>query len=94
MISLFGSRYPRIRYNKEQSPLAAYWRAITLNTFLNMPFPLPSRMKSTHSLPELQKRIAKLMKIIESESLSNDTKHPYLNLTLDEAYQKMVHQSD
>jgi len=94
MISLFGTRYPRFRYNKEQSPVASYWRAITLNTFLNMPFPLPSRIRNTHSLTELQKRIARLMKILDSESLSNNTKHPYLNLTLDEAYQKMVHQSD
>jgi predicted lipase len=92
--SLRGSRYPRFHYNDRQSPMAAYWRAIKLNSFLNMP--LPWLIKTKHGLPELQDRIARAILVAEREArqeTSQRTKNPYLISTLDEAYEAMVHKN-
>ena len=90
--SLRGSRYPRFHYNDRQSPMAAYWRAIKLNSFLNMP--LPWLVKTKHGLPELQDRIARAILVAyATQETSQRTKNPYLISTLDEAYEAMVHKN-
>ena len=78
--SLRGSRRPTFRHNDRQSPSAAYWRAIVKNSLLNMA--LPWRIKDQHSLPELQKRIARANK--------KDSLAP----TLDEIYEERVYRKD
>ncbi|KAL9180213.1 hypothetical protein ACHAXT_008183 [Thalassiosira profunda] len=90
-ISLWGSRYPYFRYNHRQSALAAYLRAIRLNSLLNMPFPW--LIKDKHGLPELQKRIARATLVAEDTERadSQSSKKPFLRSTLDEAYEAMVH---
>jgi hypothetical protein len=88
-VSVWGSRYPRFHYNEQQSPLAAYWRALKLNSLLNMPFPW--LIKNKHGLPELQARIARAILVAES---AETRKYPFLRKTLDEAYEAMVHKKD
>ena len=72
--------------------MAAYWRAVKLNSFLNMPFPW--QIKSTHGLPELQKRIARATLIAEAAKAKRKTKYPFLRCTLDEAYEAMVYKKE
>lgn len=86
--SLFGSRYPRFRYNDRQPPSKAYWTAIKFNSLLNMPFPW--QIKEKHGLPELQKRIARAILVAE---VAKTRKNPYLRVTLDEAYEAMVYKN-
>ncbi len=85
-LSLCGSRYPKIHYNDRQLGMSAYMRALKMNTLLNMP--LPWRIKHVHSLPQLQKRIARAILVAEA---AKTTKNPFLRSTLDEAYEAMVH---
>mmetsp|Transcript_32179 Transcript_32179/g.67634 ORF Transcript_32179/g.67634 Transcript_32179/m.67634 type:complete len:860 (+) Transcript_32179:190-2769(+) len=89
VVSPYGSRYPRLRYNDRQSAMCAYWRAIKMNSFLNMPFPWQIRHK--HGLPELQKRIARAILVAET---AKTTKIPFLRSTLDEAYEAMVYKKE
>ena len=84
--SLWGSRYPRFRYNGRTTPAEAYWRAIKLNCFLNMA--VPWRIKSVHALPELQKRIARAKLVAKA---AKRREYPFLRCTLDEAYEAMVY---
>jgi len=77
------SKPPRFRYNDDQKPAASYWRALKMNALINMSWPWKIRDK--HSLPELQKRLKKAL--TESEK----SKNTWLQKTLDEAYDDLVH---
>ena len=77
------SKPPRFRYNDDQKPVASYWRALKMNALINMSWPWKIRDK--HSLPELQKRLKKAL--TESEK----SKNTWLQKTLDEAYDDLVH---
>ncbi len=85
-LSLCGSRYPKIHYNERQTAIRAYLRALRMNCFLNTPFPW--RIKHVHSLPQLQKRIARAVLVAEA---AKATKNPFLRSTLDEAYENLVY---
>lgn len=89
LASLWGGRYPRFRYNDRQSAIAAYWRAIKLNSLVNMPFPW--QVKNMHGLPELQKRIARAILITEEAKVA---RNPFLRRTLDEVYEDMVYKKE
>jgi len=79
--SLWGTIEPRIRHNDRQSPMAAYWRALKMNSLLNMA--LPWRIQDQHGLPELQKRIARAA--VRTNKLTP---------TLDEIYEGMVYKKE
>ena len=85
-LSVCGSRYPRIRYNERQSVMPAIWKAIRMNCLLNMA--APWKIKHAHSLPQLQKRIARALLVAETAKV---TRNPFLRSTLDEAYEAMVY---
>ena len=92
--TLRGSRYPRFYYNNRQSPGAAYWRAIKLNCFFNMPFPW--QIKNKHGLPELQKRIKRASLVADMAKKKKKKKNRFLlfRSTLDEAYEAMLYKTD
>ena len=92
--TLRGSRYPRFYYNNRQSPGAAYWRAIKLNCFFNMPFPW--QIKNKHGLPELQKRIKRASLVADMAKKTKKKKNRFLlfRSTLDEAYEAMLYKTD
>jgi len=79
--SLWGTREPRIRHNDRQTPMAAYWRALKMNSLLNMA--LPWRIQDQHGLPELQKRIARAA--VRTNKLTP---------TLDEIYERVVYKKE
>jgi len=81
-VSCRGSRSPGFKYNKKLPPVKAYFAALKQNCLLNTTWPW--KIKPTHGLPELQKRLVMAVQV------AKNTEDPLLHKTLDELYDELV----
>lgn len=81
---LFPEPVPHIRYPKDKSRLGFYIRSLKENYFFNMP--LPWKIRLTHSLNEVQKRMLRAQVLCE-----NEKEYPLLNKNLKGLYEELVY---
>jgi len=81
---LFPEPVPHIRYPKDKSRLGFYIRSLKENYFFNMP--LPWKIRLTHSLNEVQKRMLRVQVLCE-----NEKEYPLHNKNLKELYEELVY---
>lgn len=86
LVSCRGSRSPRFKYNKRQPPVKAYFAALRMNCFLNTTWPW--KIRYTHSLPELQKRLVMAVQLAKQDD------DVCLHRTLDELYEALVYKKN
>jgi hypothetical protein len=85
-VSCRGCRSPRFKYNEKQPPVKAYFSALRMNCFLNTTWPW--KIKPTHGLPELQKRLVMAVQV------AKEAEDPLLHRTLDELYDALVYKKN
>lgn len=74
---------PEIRYPKDKNRLGFYLRSLKENYFFNMP--LPWKIRETHGLNELQKRMLRARVLSE-----NGQRYPLHNMSLSDLYGALV----
>ena len=74
---------PRIRYPRDKSRLGFYLRSLKENYFFNMS--LPWKIRETHGLNELQKRLLRARVLSE-----NSDRYPLHNMSLNDLYDALV----
>ena len=74
---------PEIRYPKDKNRLGFYLRSLKENYFFNMP--LPWKIRETHGLNELQKRMLRARVLSE-----NGQRYPLHNMSLSDLYDALV----